>query len=158
MAGRMILCLRKQKRLFVKTFVGGTGVVIFWASVTSLLMIGFFRQQCSTSSYVLPLLMVPTSVMGIFTGIFLWMFVGFLWDKDIRDFMQFMAALSVIVTFILEFISFGIAIWKRDDPDCTNPFYGYSIGMPFSLGILLIFLYIVFGIDRYKNSRTNPLD
>ena len=67
-------------------------------------VVGFFRHQCSTASYLLPLVMVPTSVMGIFTGIFLWVFVGFLWDKDIKDFMQFMAGLSVIVTFILEFV------------------------------------------------------
>ena len=57
--------------------------------------------------------MVPTSVMGIFTGIFLWVFVGFLWDKDIKDFMQFMAGLSVIVTFILEFVC-KLNVKKKD--------------------------------------------
>nr|XP_022325514.1 uncharacterized protein LOC111125734 isoform X1 [Crassostrea virginica] len=157
MAGRMSLWFQKQKRLFTKTFVGGSGVLIFWTSLTSLLMVGFFRHQCSTASYLLPLVMVPTSVMGIFTGIFLWVFVGFLWDKDIKDFMQFMAGLSVIVTFILEFVSFGLAIWKFGDPDCSNPFYGYSLGMPLALGIVFISMFIVFAYERCHETKTHPM-
>nr|XP_022325515.1 uncharacterized protein LOC111125734 isoform X2 [Crassostrea virginica] len=120
-------------------------------------MVGFFRHQCSTASYLLPLVMVPTSVMGIFTGIFLWVFVGFLWDKDIKDFMQFMAGLSVIVTFILEFVSFGLAIWKFGDPDCSNPFYGYSLGMPLALGIVFISMFIVFAYERCHETKTHPM-
>lgn len=67
-------------------------------------VVGFFRHQCSAASYLLPLVMVPTSVMGMFSGVFLWVFVGFLWDNDIKDFMKFMAGFSVVVTFILEFV------------------------------------------------------
>ncbi|XP_048772202.2 uncharacterized protein LOC125678110 isoform X2 [Ostrea edulis] len=142
MASRMGLCLRKQRKHFAKTFVG----------------VVFFRKECSSDSHLLPLLMVPTSVMGLFTGTFLWVFVGFLWDREIRDFMQFMAAFSVIVTFILEFVSFGFAMSQLDSPKCDNPFYGYSIGMPLTLGILFILLFVVFGFDRCKNSKTQPQD
>lgn len=158
MAGRLMLCLRKQKRLFPKSFVGGTGALIFWLSIVSLVMIGFFRHQCSGASYLLPLVMVPTSVMGMFSGVFLWVFVGFLWDNDIKDFMKFMAGFSVVVTFILEFVSFGFAMWKLGDPDCSNPFYGYSIGMPLTQGILFILIFVVYGVHRCREPKTRPID
>uniref|UniRef100_A0A8W8KXB4 Uncharacterized protein n=1 Tax=Magallana gigas TaxID=29159 RepID=A0A8W8KXB4_MAGGI len=53
----------------------------------------------------------------------------------------------------LLFPAFGFAMWKLGDPDFSNPFYGYSFGMPLTQGVLFILIFVVYGVYRCREPK-----
>ena len=73
----------------------------------------------------------------------------YIWS--VKGNVQHLIMLSMLVP------AFGLAIWKLGDPDCSNPFYGYSLGMPLALGIVFISMFIVFAYERCHETKTHPM-
>ncbi|KAK3087511.1 hypothetical protein FSP39_006797 [Pinctada imbricata] len=128
-----------------------SGTIVLWSSIGSILMGSIFRDQCTADASVLPMILLPTGIVGVFASAFTWVYVSFLWHDDALDAMKIFTYATGIICGLLQFVTFGFSLSRISHPDCGDPFMGFSVGMPLFLAILFVTVIIMNCVHRRKN-------
>ena len=95
--------LGNQKKLFDNVlieYINSVFIKMFYTSSASI-----YRENCTADASVVPMLLLPTGIMGIFTSVFAWLYVTFLWSEDAYDPLKYLTYVAGVVTGLLQFVS-----------------------------------------------------